>query len=91
MLATDPAEVRERVLMLLLGLYGVSLLAVPRPDVAASLVPRLSRLMVHDFARAWGADPVTLDRLTPIVREVVASHPLGSMTNERRDPVVSAV
>ena len=50
MLATSPGDVRERVLMLLLGLYGVSLLAVPRPDVAELLVPRLTRLSRRPLA-----------------------------------------
>ncbi len=78
-LQADPTEVRDRVLILLLGLYGVSLLTLPQPEAAVTVVPELSRLMVRDLALGWGANRTALDRVTPMVREVVAAHPLSSL------------
>ncbi len=89
-LQADPGEVRDRVLMLLLGLYGISLLAVPRPDAVTTLVPELSRLMIRDLALGWGAEERALDRVTPVVHEVVAANPLSSLAGaERRVPVAA--
>jgi AcrR family transcriptional regulator len=86
MLRTDPAEVHERVLMLLLALYGISLLSVPRPDTAHSLVPRLTRLMVRDLALAWGADQRVIDRVTPVVIGVVGDYPLSGLREVAGEP-----
>jgi AcrR family transcriptional regulator len=88
-LRADPDAVRERVLMLLLGLYGVSLLSVPRPGTERTLVPELSRLMVRDLALGWGADAGALERVTPLVRAVVAEHPLASLAADDRLLAVS--
>jgi AcrR family transcriptional regulator len=93
MLQADPAEVRERVLMLLLGLYGISLLSLPRPETAHSVVPHLTRLLVRDLALGWGADRQVVDRLTPVVLAVVRAHPLASVCPaiDARDMAASGV
>jgi len=89
-LQADVAEIHERVLMLLLGLYGISLLAISRPETTQTLVPDLTRMLVRDLTLGWGADRGALDRVTPIVRAVIDEHPLSSIgAADQRVPVTA--
>ena len=81
----EPIDLAETVSALLLSLYGVSLLSKAWPGADSVAVPRLTRRVVIDFACGWGVDNEDIERLAPVVRDVVDRRPLTSMaTHERR-------
>jgi AcrR family transcriptional regulator len=82
-LEVEPPELLDATSALLLSLYGVSLLSKAWPAAAHFAVPRLTRRAMVDVACGWGLDRDQLERLAPIVLQVVTARPLTSMSVHR--------
>jgi AcrR family transcriptional regulator len=87
--ARQPIELVETVSALVLALYGISLLSKAWPGADRVAVPQLSRRVIVDFACGWGVPAELIDRLTPIVRDVVDRRPLTSMATHQRRSIES--